>query len=368
VLEATALAYAGLAALAEGAEEQARTSAGRARTLSTVLEVPVASAVSSLTLGTLRRSPNDLGVARQILEPFGSWPWHARLLDRIDPSRPAATNPGSGPAGADRVAVPSSDPGHSGPAAATTGRTAGGGSHPDGPPPPMVLRGLGGFHLEVAGRAVDLSAAKPMERSLLQMLALRAGQGWHREELIEGLWPDADADAGVHRLQVAVSALRRIVGRGPEGEELIVRRSDSYLLHLPAGSRVDVVEFEQAVAEATAARNGGLDVLERQLLARAVSLYRGVLLPAVGPSDWVIGPRRRLVGEFGEVCIRLATLDLADNAPRRACRVARAGLDADRYRDELWKLLIGGAEQAGNHAEAEQARRDYEEVLHELGV
>ena len=63
----------------------------------------------------------------------------------------------------------------------------------------------------IDGRTVDESAAKPMERALLHLLAARAGEQVHREALIEALWPEADPDAGLHRLQVAISSLRRLL-------------------------------------------------------------------------------------------------------------------------------------------------------------
>ena len=67
-------------------------------------------------------------------------------------------------------------------------------------------------------------SAKPMERALLHLLSLRVGEAVHREALIETLWPDADPEAGLHRLQVAVSSLRRLLaGAGVDGQEVLAR-------------------------------------------------------------------------------------------------------------------------------------------------
>ena len=46
----------------------------------------------------------------------------------------------------------------------------------------------------------------------------------------------------------------------------------------------------------------------------------------------------------------------------------RAGLEIDRYRDELWRLAITVAEQGGHHAEARQLQQSYEAMLTEIGV
>jgi DNA-binding SARP family transcriptional activator len=71
---------------------------------------------------------------------------------------------------------------------------------------------------------------------------------------------------------------------------------------------------------------------------------------------------------YVEAGCRLAALHLQADDAQTSAEIARAALKVDRYRDELWKLLIEAAERAGNHAEAGQARRSYEAVLEELGV
>lgn len=328
-LEATAAAYAGLAAAARR-PDAAAVHADRARALGAALDVPVATAVAGLVLGRLGQDPDHRESARRVLEPFGTWPWHlARLGATDEPAAPA----------------PRSDP--------------------SGPTVPVRIRCLGDYELEIAGQRVDESVAKPMERALLHLLSTRAGTAIHRESLVVSLWPDADRDAGLHRLQVAVSALRRLLGAAGE---LIVRAGDSYRLELPEGSSVDIQVFEEAVSRAELARVAGDQADERAALDQAMAVYGGILLPGDGPAEWAVEPRRWLVGLYADSAARLASVLLDDDDPRQAVRVARSGLAADRFRDELWKLLIDGAERAGNHAEAEQARRDYETVLNDLGV
>ena len=337
-LEASILGYAAVAARASGDVEAARLHAQRARTLGSALDVPLALALGALVLAAVGDEPDGHAAAQRILISFGTWDLHAFLAGLGTVSNQAPSD-----------APPVSSNG----AAKAPGK----------------LRCLGGYELEIAGRPVDDSSAKPMERALLHLLSVRAGTPAHRESLVASLWPDADGEAGLHRLQVAVSSVRRLIsGAGVDGNETLARSGDSYQLVLPEGSKVDVTEFEQAVTRAEAARTAGDGAAERRALDDALAVYRGPLLPGDGPAEWVIEPRRWLVGLYSEATARLATLLLDDDDPRQAVRVARAGLAADRYRDELWKLLIDGSERAGNHAEAEQARRDYESILNELGV
>ncbi len=334
-LDAVLTGYAALAARATGRVDEAAGHAERARALGMALDVPLAAAMAGLAAAP----PGGRSTSQRILEPFGTWEWHLSLLDA--PEAPERMDP-----------PPAEAPTSGGPALA-----------------PARLGCLGGYLLEIGGRELDDQAAKPMERALLHLLSIRVGAAVHRETLVGALWPDADPDAGLHRLQVAVSSLRRLIGAaGGDGNEILARAGDAYRLALPEGASVDVVSFEQAVRRAEAARASGDTAAEKVALDEALAVYGGPLLPGDGPAEWVVEPRRWYSGMYADVSARLATVLLAEEQGRQAVRVARAGLGADRYRDDLWKLLIDAAEQSGNHAEAEQARRDYEAVLSDLGV
>ena len=97
-------------------------------------------------------------------------------------------------------------------------------------------------------------------------------------------------------------------------------------------------------------------------------MYGGPLLPGDGPADWVVDRRAALQHAAVDAAARLAGLRLARGQDREATEAARIGLSLDRYRDELWRLLIEAADRSGHHAEAGQARRAYAAVLGELGV
>jgi DNA-binding SARP family transcriptional activator len=337
VLESTCVAYGGFAAYITGQHEAAVRYSYHARTLAGVQDAPVGIAVAALTLGALFDDSRELGRARQILEELGMWELHARPAGLLEP---VAEESGG------HMDIPEEEAAAGEPQAT-----------------PVRLRCLGGFSLTVGGEPVDESAAKPMERALLHILAMRAGEPVHREALIEALWPEANRDAGLHRLQVAVSSLRRLVGA-----DLIWRDGDSYRLRLPEGSDVDRWAFHTGMQRAAAARAAGDSSAEEAALTAAADTYRGPLLPGDGPADWVVGDRALLEGNYIEVSARLGALRLQRDDPHAAADAVRSGLAVDRYRDELWKLLIESAERAGNHAEAGRARRAYEAVLDELGV
>jgi DNA-binding SARP family transcriptional activator len=91
-------------------------------------------------------------------------------------------------------------------------------------------------------------------------------------------------------------------------------------------------------------------------------------LPGDGPADWVVGRRQTLVVAAVDAAARLSSLRLEDGEHQAAAEAARMGLALDRYRDELWNLLIEAADRSGHHAEAGQARRSYAAMIDELGV
>jgi DNA-binding response OmpR family regulator len=76
------------------------------------------------------------------------------------------------------------------------------------------------------GRAVELPA---MEYRLLEYLAMRAGQIVSKEEILEHLY-DFDAERFSNVIEVYVSALRRKLGSGKEGDMIRTYRNQGYRL------------------------------------------------------------------------------------------------------------------------------------------
>ncbi len=369
VCETTAHAYLALAAHLAGDRQLAARTAQHSRTLAGTLEVPGAGGVAALTLARVFDDDAELARAQELLEPLGTWSWHREL----------GLRPGSQPAGRQPAGRQPAQP-----SVALTGNRAGREKTDSRPPAisaapgeaaslksgaPLQLRCFGGFSLAIGGRPFDESGAKPMERALLHLLAARAGEPVHREALMEALWPEAEPDAGLHRLQVAISSLRRLLAFGPaETAPRLMREGDSYRLALPDDAECDIRQFDAHLRRATRARSNGSDLAEEDALAAALGVYGGPLLPGDGPADWVVDRRIALQHAAVDAAARLAGLRLARGQDREATEAARVGLSLDRYRDELWRLLIEAAERSGHHAEAGQARRAYAAVLGELGV
>ena len=234
--------------------------------------------------------------------------------------------------------------------------------------PPLEIRCFGAFAIAVGGRPVDLASLKPRPRAVLRLLAVNAGRPVHREVIQDALWRDADPETGARSLHVALSALRRelepTAGRG--GTEILVRDGDAYRLAIPAGSRVDVLAFDEALSRARTAR-GRDDRLAIAGYRAAFAAYAGDLLPEDGPADWIVARRDRTRADYVEAALGLAELIMAEQ-PAEAAAVCVAALSIDAYQDALWRLLVEARERAGDRAAAASARASYARMLADLGL
>ena len=228
---------------------------------------------------------------------------------------------------------------------------------------PVTLGCLGGFSLSVDGREVGWRDLRPKARSLLMLLALRQGQGVHREELVDALWPNLTLASGIRSLQVAVSSIRQCLWLGGLGKGVLLRHGDAYVLALP-GAVDQLRSFERLVTEA--AQHAGAAALQRR--CAALELYAGDLLPEAGPAEWVVGERDRLHRLAATVASAAASdaLEAGDATTALAC--ARRSTAMDPYQDLAWELVIESQSRLGDQAAVAAARRDQARAWADLGL
>jgi DNA-binding SARP family transcriptional activator len=335
-LRAWALAGAALAAADRG--EPAAGAARAADTAGRSAGVWGTQALTALAVAPGAADPGEAGFRARAVAGAHGLPWPGTLAQRLlaGAAHPAAPEL--------RTAVPAQ-------------------------PGPVHLSCLGRFELEVAGRLVDWSTVRPRAASVFRLLALHTPRPVHRGTLLQ-LWPGLPEEQAMHSLQVAVSSLRRLlVPAAPRGApRMLERTAETYALILPPGSSVDVVEFDAALADADRARTVRAGSAEVGALDRAVALYRGELLPEEGAAEWVVRERDRVRLRAAEACTRLAELHLQAGPPGAAVAAARRGIEIDPYADGSWRLLVSAYERQGDSAAAARGRREYAEVLDDLGI
>jgi DNA-binding SARP family transcriptional activator len=231
------------------------------------------------------------------------------------------------------------------------------------------LNCFGGFAMEIDGEQVDFGPLRPRARALLRLLALSPGRDMHREHLVDALWPGVDLTIGTRRLQVAVSSVRQLLEHcGLSGQDILLRRGDAYRLTLPAGSSVDVRDFEAALREAALAVKRGDTLAAITHRQAALSLYRGDVLPEDGPAEYVVGERERLRLAASSAAAALAQESRRVGQPGQAMAAARQSLQLDRFQDLAWQLLVELHEESGDSSAAAHARREHAQARAELGV
>jgi DNA-binding SARP family transcriptional activator len=266
------------------------------------------------------------------------------------------------------LGLPRLDVGDS-PSTVSRGDTSEGPRPPSASPPSLAITCLGPFTMTLGGRLVELGGAKPKVRSLLRLLALHGGTPLHREVIAAALWPEADADTGTRNLQVAVSALRRLLESavGPSGAQ-VLRDGEAYRLALPEDAVVDVAVYQRALAAGYQGRHAGDVDGAISAFQHALALASNELLPEEGPADWLTGPRERHLASLGEAALALATLHAERGDVAAAAAACERGLCVDRYSDPIWCLLIEIHRRAGNEAAGARVQGRYASVLRELGL
>ena len=75
--------------------------------------------------------------------------------------------------------------------------------------PVAVVHDLGPLSIEAAGRTIEGTSIRPRSVALLHYLATRPRHAATRDEAIDALWPEAEAQAGLNSLNQAIYHLRR---------------------------------------------------------------------------------------------------------------------------------------------------------------
>ena len=201
------------------------------------------------------------------------------------------------------------------------------------------------------------------QRALLALLALRPGQPVSADRLIDVLWGDGQAANPANALQAQIGQLRRTLGPAA-----ILTTEAGYALD--AGPEdVDVVRFEQLVAQGRRLAEAGQPADASAALGEALGLRRGEPLADFTYAGFFDAERTRL-DELTLVAIETrAGADLALGRHGELAAELEAWCRAHPLRERLWELLILALYRAGRQAEALAAYTDVRDRLAgELGI
>jgi DNA-binding SARP family transcriptional activator len=231
--------------------------------------------------------------------------------------------------------------------------------------PGVVIRCFGEFGVEVGGQTVALGALRPQARRVLQIMALDPGRDHRCEYLEDLLWPGVPHSQAAHRLQVAVSSVRRLLA---DHGVTVDRRGEAYRLRLPETATVDVAAFTDAVAMAGTLSARG-DIAGR-MAARMAALdqYTGDLLPELAGLPHVDNERDTLRHKAAAAAAALATDHRALGEHDRALAAAERSVRLVPEQDTGWLVLADVHAELGDAGSAECVRREHARIRAELGV
>jgi len=220
---------------------------------------------------------------------------------------------------------------------------------------------FGELEAEQAGVPVPVRGAK--QRALLALLALRPGQPVSADKLIDVLWGDGQAANPANALQAQIGQLRRTLGAAA-----IVTTEAGYALDAGPDD-VDVVRFEQLVAQGRRLAEAGQAAAASAALGEALGLRRGEPLADFTYTGFFDAERARL-DELTLVAIETrAGADLGLGRHGELAAELEAWCRAHPLRERLWELLILALYQNGRQAEALHAYTEIRDRLaDELGI
>jgi DNA-binding SARP family transcriptional activator/DNA-binding XRE family transcriptional regulator len=152
-------------------------------------------------------------------------------------------------------------------------------------------RTLRGVRIDILGPLLAwrdgtrLALGSARQRAVLGLLALHAGTGVHRDEIIDVLWGERPPASAVAEVQGYVSRLRRLLGHGPgrAGSPELLATVGGCWYELKAGEgALDLVKFGDLTSQAAAAAAQPDQARACDRYERALALWRADVLADVG--------------------------------------------------------------------------------------
>ena len=223
----------------------------------------------------------------------------------------------------------------------------------------MEFRVLGSLEVISGGRPLAIGGAR--SRAVLAMLVMNANRVVPADRLVEEMWPELAPDRAANNLQVRLSELRRAFRSAGE-EDRLVTRAPGYLLRA-APAELDVLRFEELVAEGRASLAAGDAAIAEERLGEALGLWRGPALAGAEDAPFARAEAARLEEA------RLAALEARVDAQLARGRDAEligeleALTAAHPLRERFWSQRMLALYRAGRQADALRAYRELRAVL-----
>lgn len=236
----------------------------------------------------------------------------------------------------------------------------------------LRIQTLGPFRIWQGMAELPASAwERKKARELLQLLLTHRATLLEREQIVELLWPELEAEAALRDFKIAYSTLCRVLeperGRN-QPSAYIVRDGSRYGLRPEADLWLDAVAFDEAIA-------AGDRLWDREqpaalpIYREALALYHGDYLQEYPYAEWCSEERERLLTLYLRTAERVAEMLLAAGDWEEAIAVSQTLLARDDCWEQAYRVMMAAYAALGNRAQAVRAYRRCEARLRaELGV
>lgn len=188
------------------------------------------------------------------------------------------------------------------------------------------------------------------------------------DKLMAALWPDEEPEAALHKLRVAISALRCSLNHGVvdrPGSGYILCKGQVYSLNPAVTLHSDADTFLALYHAGQATSNREAMTFYEQ----ACNLYTGPFLAEDLYAEWSYIPREELTKTYITMCDSLAEFALAAGSYQAATRWASAILQVDHCDEKAHRQLIRAYDAQGRRNQALRQYLQCQSILHEeLGV
>jgi DNA-binding SARP family transcriptional activator/tetratricopeptide (TPR) repeat protein len=222
--------------------------------------------------------------------------------------------------------------------------------------------------LRVRHDGLDLPLGTPQQRSVLALLAVRAGQPVTLQELIYELWDERPPPSAVAKVRGYAAALRRMSSAVAAPVAWVVRSGSGYLLD-PDTSTVDLDLFTRELGEGRHALAGHDLPAALARLEAALGCWRGVMLDGL-PRGPVLAGRCAVVEQDRLAAVdTVAKLHLGLGNAARAAALILPQVQAEPLREQSYALLMRALYQTDGAAAALRVYETIRQALVEqLGV
>jgi ATP/maltotriose-dependent transcriptional regulator MalT/DNA-binding SARP family transcriptional activator len=219
--------------------------------------------------------------------------------------------------------------------------------------PQLEIRDLGRVSLVIGARTVHLTSMRRKPASVLMYLVTRPGFAANREQVVDELWPDADATSGTNNLNQSLYFLRREIDPWYEDDVSV----DYVGFH----GELVWLDPELVVAQSVEfVRSAALAGTDLHAAAELLSRYEGAFGPEFEYEEWSIPWRTRVHSTFLEAANATIDRGVIAGDYKLGAQVASHVVRVDPSAADIERRLVWLYGRLGLHS---AARAQYEHLL-----